>query len=90
MAELGLGAYRFSLAWPRIQPTGRGPAVQKGLDFYRRLVDELLEKASSPSPPSTTGTCPRNWRTPAAGPSAPRPSGSPSTRPLPPTPWATG
>ncbi|MFE7168399.1 GH1 family beta-glucosidase [Streptomyces sp. NPDC057616] len=48
MAELGLGAYRFSLAWPRVQPTGRGPAVQKGLDFYRRLVDELLAKGITP------------------------------------------
>ena len=48
MADLGIGAYRFSLAWPRIQPTGRGPAVQKGLDFYRRLVDELLEKGIRP------------------------------------------
>ncbi|RFU87534.1 beta-glucosidase [Streptomyces triticagri] len=48
MAELGVGAYRFSLAWPRIQPTGRGPAVQKGLDFYRRLVDELLDKGIEP------------------------------------------
>ena len=42
MAGLGLRMYRFSVAWPRIQPTGRGPAVQRGLDFYRRLVDELL------------------------------------------------
>ncbi|MGW0561544.1 GH1 family beta-glucosidase [Streptomyces sp. NPDC003016] len=48
MADLGVGAYRFSLAWPRIQPTGRGPAVQKGLDFYRRLTDELLEKGIKP------------------------------------------
>ncbi|MEU6334632.1 GH1 family beta-glucosidase [Streptomyces cellulosae] len=48
MSELGLGAYRFSLAWPRIQPTGRGPAVQNGLDFYRRLTDELLEKGIQP------------------------------------------
>ncbi|MCK1820025.1 GH1 family beta-glucosidase [Streptomyces sp. XM83C] len=48
MAELGLGAYRFSLAWTRIQPTGRGPAVQRGLDFYRQLVDELLEKGIQP------------------------------------------
>ncbi|MER5297402.1 family 1 glycosylhydrolase, partial [Streptomyces pharetrae] len=48
MAELGVGAYRFSLAWPRIQPTGRGPAVQKGLDFYRRLVDDLLDKGIQP------------------------------------------
>ncbi len=42
MSELGLNAYRFSVAWPRIQPTGSGPAVQAGLDFYHRLVDELL------------------------------------------------
>jgi beta-glucosidase len=48
MARLGLRAYRFSLAWPRIQPTGRGPAVQRGLDFYRRLVDELLEHDIQP------------------------------------------
>ncbi|CAM5669697.1 Beta-glucosidase OS=Streptomyces alboniger OX=132473 GN=CP975_12580 PE=3 SV=1 [Streptomyces alboniger] len=44
MAELGLGAYRFSVSWPRVQPTGRGPAVQRGLDFYRRLVNELLPR----------------------------------------------
>ena len=42
MKELNLGSYRFSLAWPRIQPDGRGEPNQKGLDFYRRLVDELL------------------------------------------------
>jgi beta-glucosidase len=42
MARLGLGAYRFSVSWPRVQPGGRGPANQAGLDFYRRLVDELL------------------------------------------------
>ncbi|MFC8916502.1 GH1 family beta-glucosidase [Streptomyces sp. NPDC057116] len=42
MKDLGVTDYRFSVAWPRVQPTGRGPAVQKGLDFYRRLVDELL------------------------------------------------
>jgi beta-glucosidase len=48
MADLGVGAYRFSIAWPRVQPTGRGPAVQKGLDFYRRLTDELLDKGIQP------------------------------------------
>ncbi|MEU8349552.1 GH1 family beta-glucosidase [Streptomyces sp. NPDC048845] len=48
MKELGLGAYRFSVAWPRVQPTGRGPAVQRGLDFYRRLVDELLDAGITP------------------------------------------
>ncbi|MFE1246450.1 GH1 family beta-glucosidase [Streptomyces sp. NPDC058735] len=49
MADLGLGAYRFSVSWSRVQPTGRGPAVQKGLDFYRRLVDELLSKGIKPA-----------------------------------------
>ncbi|MFG2196187.1 GH1 family beta-glucosidase [Streptomyces sp. NPDC048639] len=48
MAELGLGAYRFSVSWPRVQPTGRGPAVQRGLDFYRALVDELLANGITP------------------------------------------
>ncbi|MGW2199857.1 family 1 glycosylhydrolase, partial [Streptosporangium sp. NPDC001682] len=41
MAELGLGAYRFSISWPRIQPEGHGPVNLKGIDFYSRLVDEL-------------------------------------------------
>ena len=48
MAELGLKAYRFSVAWPRIQPEGSGPANQKGLDFYRRLVDGLRERSIEP------------------------------------------
>ena len=42
MAELGLRAYRFSVAWPRIVPTGSGAVNQAGIDFYSRLVDELL------------------------------------------------
>ncbi|MCS0637995.1 GH1 family beta-glucosidase [Streptomyces sp. LP05-1] len=41
MRELGVTDYRFSVSWSRVQPTGRGPAVRRGLDFYRRLVDEL-------------------------------------------------
>ncbi|MFP1628114.1 GH1 family beta-glucosidase [Streptomyces sp. 5K101] len=48
MRRLGVTDYRFSIAWPRVQPTGRGPAVQKGLDFYRRLVDELLASGIRP------------------------------------------
>nr|APG42678.1 beta-glucosidase Bg10 [uncultured bacterium]7BBS_A Chain A, Beta-glucosidase Bg10 [uncultured bacterium]7BBS_B Chain B, Beta-glucosidase Bg10 [uncultured bacterium] len=48
MSDLNLGAYRFSVSWSRVQPTGRGPAVQRGLDFYRQLVDELLEKGITP------------------------------------------
>ncbi|MFF1449740.1 GH1 family beta-glucosidase [Streptomyces sp. NPDC058274] len=50
MAQLGLRAYRFSLAWPRIQPTGSGPADQRGLDFYRRLTDTLLDHGIQPWP----------------------------------------
>lgn len=49
MAELGVNAYRFSVSWPRVQPTGRGPAVQRGLDFYRGLVDELLAHGINPA-----------------------------------------
>ncbi|NJQ00202.1 GH1 family beta-glucosidase [Streptomyces zingiberis] len=49
MAELGVDAYRFSVSWPRVQPTGRGPAVQRGLDFYRRLCDELLSHGIRPA-----------------------------------------
>ncbi|HVQ96453.1 MAG TPA: GH1 family beta-glucosidase [Mycobacteriales bacterium] len=48
MADLGVSAYRFSIAWPRIQPTGRGPANPAGLAFYDRLVDELLGAGIAP------------------------------------------
>src|SRR5262252_55568 len=48
LQRLGVGAYRFSLSWPRIQPDGRGPANQQGLDYYHRLVDALLEKGITP------------------------------------------
>jgi len=48
MADLGLEAYRFSIAWPRIQPLGSGPANQAGLDFYGRLVDGLLARGIRP------------------------------------------
>jgi beta-glucosidase len=49
MSSLGLRAYRFSVSWSRVQPTGRGPAVQRGLDFYRELVDGLLERGITPA-----------------------------------------
>jgi beta-glucosidase len=48
MADLGLASYRFSVAWPRIQPDGTGPVNQRGLDFYDRLVDELIGKGIDP------------------------------------------
>ncbi|HUZ40709.1 MAG TPA: GH1 family beta-glucosidase [Acidimicrobiales bacterium] len=49
MMELGVGSYRFSVAWPRVQPDGKGPANQAGLDFYRRLVDGLLARDIEPT-----------------------------------------
>lgn len=48
MAELGLRAYRFSLAWPRIQPDGTGPVNPRGSGFYDRLVDDLLDHGIAP------------------------------------------
>jgi beta-glucosidase len=48
MAALGLKAYRFSIAWPRIQPGGRGKRNEGGVDFYSRLVDGLLERGIQP------------------------------------------
>jgi beta-glucosidase len=48
MADLGLDAYRFSVAWPRVQPRGRGPVNSAGIAFYDRLVDSLLEHGIDP------------------------------------------
>src|SRR5690554_4688984 len=47
--QLGVDSYRFSLAWPRILPEGKGKANQKGLDFYKRLIAELLEQGIAPA-----------------------------------------
>jgi beta-glucosidase len=48
ISGLGVGAYRFSIAWPRVQPAGKGAWNEKGLDFYDRLVDGLLAKGIAP------------------------------------------
>ncbi|MDR3284447.1 MAG: beta-glucosidase [Treponema sp.] len=48
MGELGINAYRFSIAWPRLLPDGTGRVNQKGIDFYNRLIDELLKKNIAP------------------------------------------
>lgn len=50
MAELGVTGYRFSIAWPRVIPDGSGDVNLAGLDFYQRLVDELLENGIEPWP----------------------------------------
>ena len=50
LRELGLNSYRFSIAWPRVQPDGRGAFEPRGLDHYQRLVDGLLEAGIRPLP----------------------------------------
>jgi beta-glucosidase len=48
MKDLAVGTYRFSVAWPRVQPHGRGPVNPAGIGFYDRLVDELLAQGIDP------------------------------------------
>lgn len=48
MRDLGVGAYRFSISWPRVLPRGRGSANELGLSFYDRLVDALLAAGIEP------------------------------------------
>jgi beta-glucosidase len=50
MKSLGIQSYRFSLAWPRIQPLGFGASNQQGIDFYSRIIDELLANGIRPFP----------------------------------------
>jgi beta-glucosidase len=68
-AGLGLAAYRFSVAWPRIIPDGTGAVNQKGLDFYRRLLDGLHARGIKPVPRWCWTAWVTRWT-----------SGSPSTR----------
>jgi len=49
MKDLGLKTYRFSISWPRVLPQGRGQVNEKGVDFYSRLVDRLLEAGIVPN-----------------------------------------
>ncbi|GIJ51457.1 beta-glucosidase [Virgisporangium aliadipatigenens] len=48
LADLGVDAYRFSVSWTRVFPSGSGPVERRGLDFYQRLVDALCERGISP------------------------------------------
>jgi beta-glucosidase len=48
LKRLNLGAYRFSLSWPRIQPDGKGQFNERGMAFYDRLIDNMLEKGITP------------------------------------------
>ncbi|MFJ4879050.1 GH1 family beta-glucosidase [Streptomyces sp. NPDC088745] len=49
LRDLGVDSYRFSLSWPRLIPAGTGPANPRGLDFYDRLIDELLAAGIAPA-----------------------------------------
>ena len=81
MAGLGVGWYRFSLAWPRLQPDGRGALNEAGVDFYSRLVDALLAKDIQPWVTLYHWDLPQALQDAAAGRCATRPSASPSTPP---------
>jgi beta-glucosidase len=48
LAAMRIESYRFSIAWPRVQPDGRGPLNRKGVRFYRRLVEGLLDRGIEP------------------------------------------
>jgi hypothetical protein len=79
ISELGVRGYRFSISWPRIQPTGSGAAVGPGIDFYNRLVD-CSSATLNPSRRSTTGTCRRRCSAnTTGGPTAAPPTDSRNT-----------
>jgi beta-glucosidase/6-phospho-beta-glucosidase/beta-galactosidase len=79
-ADLGLNAYRFSIAWSRILPSGTGTVNERGLDFYRQLVDGLLEAGITPNATLYHWDLPERWTIAAAGSTATPPTGSPTTR----------
>jgi beta-glucosidase len=67
MKGLGVRAYRFSISWPRVFPHGTGAPNPKGLEFYDRLLDELLANGMRRSRPFTTGTCRKRCKIVAVG-----------------------
>ena len=67
MKSLGLNSYRFSVSWPRVFPTGKGKINQKGLDFYDRLVDGLVEAGVKPFATLFHWDLPQNLQTGIGG-----------------------
>ncbi len=80
MRRLGMKTYRFSIAWSRVQPDGRGAANAKGLDYYKRVTDGLLEAGIRPFPTLYHWDLPQTLEDAAAGPTAIPPIASPITR----------
>ena len=64
MQQIGLQAYRLSISWPRVLPAGTGAVNEQGLDFYDRLVDELLRKfkANVYVARKPNEVCPSKWK----------------------------
>ncbi|VAH65241.1 unnamed protein product [Triticum turgidum subsp. durum] len=58
MSETGLEAYRFSISWSRLIPNGRGAVNPKGLQYYHNLIDELVNRNSSPHQTSPSRSSP--------------------------------
>lgn len=67
MKEIGIKSYRFSISWPRIFPEGTGKLNQKGLDFYKRLTNLLLENGIMPAITLYHWTFPKSFRIKADG-----------------------
>lgn len=86
MKQLGVDAYRFSIAWPRIVPGGDGPVNERGLAFYDRLVDGLLEAGITPFATLYHWDLPQILQDAAAG----RPGTPPSTSRRTPRPSPSG
>ena len=79
LADLGFDAYRFSVSWPRVQPTGRGEFRQEGLDVYDRMVDRLLDKGILRELRARLPTALRSMACAAAGPTSNAPPATAAT-----------
>ena len=89
MRELNMKSCRFSMAWPRIQPTGSGKPNDKGLDFYKKLVDTLLEAKIRPFPTLYHWDLPQALENAGGWPNRDTASVSPTMRISSRAPWAT-